>query len=93
MPPLAANAAGLAFAPSRRTAGFNAIKGLIGATAYHGWSRCAQCVAVNPPRLNFKAFPNRPPEPYIPQQTNLPPPSDGSVQQGLSDATGVGALD
>ena len=93
MPPLAGNAAGLAFAPSRRTAGFNAINGLLGATAHHGWYRCTQCVAVNPPRLNLKACPNRPPEPYIPQQPYVPTPSGGSVQRGLSDATSVGALD
>ena len=93
MPPLAGNAAGLAFVPVRRTAGFNTTNGLLGATAHTDWNPSAQRVAVNPPRLTLKAFQKRPPEPYIPQQPHVPPPSGGSVQQGLSDATSIGSLD
>ena len=92
MPPLAGNAAGLAFVPSRQTAELDTTNGLLGATAHSAWIPSAHRVAANPQRLTLKGCPKRPPEPYIPQQPHVPSLSGGSVQRGLSDAASIGSL-
>ena len=91
--PLAGNAAGLAFVPSLRTTGFKPTHALPGTTAPTGWSLRTRRASANPASLTPKGFPNRPPEPYIPQQPHLPSPRDGSVQRGLSAAASSAAFD